>query len=44
MIENIIQTRKRNIVHCHTDLSLFNVPTVNFDVNDICNIFDNLQL
>lgn len=44
MIEQVIMSRKWNIVHCHTDLSLFNVPTFNFDVNDICNIFDNLKV
>lgn len=32
------------IVHCHTDLNIFSVPTVNYDIDNICNIFDKIQV
>jgi uncharacterized protein YegL len=35
---------KWSIIHCHTDMNLFNVPTITYDVNDISNIFSNLNI
>jgi len=36
-----------DITHCHTNMALFDIPTINYDVNDInciLNIFDNLKI
>lgn len=43
-LENALNNSKWKITHCHTDMTLFNVPTINYDINDICNIFDNLKV
>jgi uncharacterized protein YegL len=32
------------IIHCHTDVSILNIPNVVYDVNDISNIFNNLVI
>jgi uncharacterized protein YegL len=32
------------ITHCHTDSSILNIPTIQYNVDDISNIFDNLKI
>ncbi len=44
MMNDMIQNRNWEIQHCHTDMSLFTVPTVTYDINDISSIFDNLSI
>lgn len=44
MMNEMIQNKKWEIQHCHTDMNLFTVPTVTYDINDISNIFDNLAI
>jgi uncharacterized protein YegL len=39
-----INIGKWNIIHCHTDISMLNLPTVNFDTNDISSIFNALKI
>ena len=36
----------RNIANLvvHTDLNLFSIPTINYDINDICDIFNKIIL
>lgn len=46
-VDKIISMSTNNnwqITHCHTDMNLFNVPTITYDVNDISNIFNNLNI
>lgn len=43
-IISISQNNNWEITHCHTDMNLFNVPTVTYDVNDISSIFNNLNI
>ncbi len=43
-IISISQGNNWEITHCHTDMNLFNVPTITYDVNDISNIFNNLNI
>jgi uncharacterized protein YegL len=46
-VDKIISISTNNnwqITHCHTDMNLFNVPTITYDVNDISNIFSNLNI
>ena len=44
MIENAINIKGWQILHCNLDTSLLNIPTKIYDINDISNIFDNLYL
>ena len=45
IMNDVINKYNWRIIHCHTDLSVFNnVQTVNYDINDICNIFIKLQV
>ena len=44
MMNEMIQNKNWEIQHCHTDMNLFTVPTVTYDINDISNIFDNLAI
>lgn len=39
-----IQYAGWEITHCHTDANLLNIPTVTYDVNNIMDIFENLQI
>lgn len=32
------------ITHCHTDVSILNIPTINYDINFIENLLSNLQI
>jgi hypothetical protein len=40
----VIQNGYWNIVHCHTDLSILNIPTITYNIDDISNIFDSLSI
>ena len=45
IMNDIINKYNWQIIHCHTDLNIFNnIKTVNYDINDICNIFVKLQV
>ena len=44
MCEMAINVYKYNIVHCHTDTNILNIPTITYDVNDIEHIFENLKI
>lgn len=44
IINEAINIGKWNIVHCHTDLGLFNVPTITYNVDNICDIFNTLHI
>jgi hypothetical protein len=42
--ELAINMYKYNITHCHTDVSILNIPTITYDINDIENIFGKLKI
>jgi subtilisin family serine protease len=45
IMNHVINQYNWQIIHCHTDLSIFDtIQTVNYDINDICNIFVKLQV
>ena len=44
MCDIAINIYKYNIIHCHTDTNILNIPTVTYDVNDIEHIFENLKI
>lgn len=33
-----------NIKHCHTDYSILDIPTINYDINSIENLLSNLEI
>lgn len=44
IMNNVMMQYNWKIIHCHTDLNLFNIPTINYDINDICDIFNKIIL
>ena len=44
IMNNVITQYNWKITHCHTDLSIFNIPTIQYDINDICDIFDKIKV
>ena len=45
IMNHVINQYNWQIIHCHTDLNVFNnIQTVNYDINDICNIFVKLEV
>lgn len=44
IMNNVMKQYNWKIIHCHTDLNLFSIPTINYDINDICDIFNKIIL
>jgi len=44
IMNNVINQYNWKIIHCHTDLSIFNIPTIQYDINDICDIFNKIKV
>ena len=44
MMNKMIEENKWNIIHCNVDMNTFNVPTIKYDMAELSDIFDKINL